>query len=80
MICAELQMATVRNQVALNLSTDFENYSKFKPASSHDKKLNILISDLIKWGQALKDMREESSPVEYSRKTAENPQSTPPIH
>src|SRR5687768_15307138 len=33
LIMAELQVATVRNQVALSLATDFENYTTFKPAA-----------------------------------------------
>jgi hypothetical protein len=32
LIAGELQMADVRNQVALLLFTDFENFSVFKPA------------------------------------------------
>jgi pimeloyl-ACP methyl ester carboxylesterase len=32
LIAGELQMADVRNQVALSLFTDFENFSVFKPA------------------------------------------------
>lgn len=80
LICAELQMATVRNQVALNLSTDFENYTKFRPVSSHEKKLFKLIGDVVNWGQAMKSMREGPNPVEYNRRSTENTQSTPSIH
>jgi hypothetical protein len=29
---AEVQIATIRNQVLLSLFTDFENFSVFKPA------------------------------------------------
>lgn len=79
LVCAELQMATVRNQVALNLMTDFENLTKFKPASSHEKKLNILINDIVKWGEAMKNMRDEVNPVEYNRRT-ESTQASPSIH
>ncbi|SIT83080.1 NADPH-dependent FMN reductase [Pontibacter indicus] len=56
---AELQMADVREQVALSLFTDFENYSVFKPASFHEKKLNTLLDQLVSWGTALKQVREK---------------------
>jgi NAD(P)H-dependent FMN reductase len=54
---AELQMADVREQVALSLFTDFENYSVFKPASFQEKKLNALLDQLVSWGTALKQVR-----------------------
>lgn len=54
---AELQMADVREQVALSLFTDFENYSVFKPASFQEKKLNALLDQLVSWGKALKQVR-----------------------
>ncbi|WP_266205095.1 NADPH-dependent FMN reductase [Pontibacter kalidii] len=56
-IVAELQMADVREQVALSLFTDFENYTDFKPASFQEKKLNTLLDQLISWGTALKQVR-----------------------
>src|SRR5262249_7696674 len=33
---AEVQVATVRNQVALSLYTDFENFATFKPDPRHE--------------------------------------------
>src|SRR5690606_3374040 len=57
LICAELQMATVRSQVALNLMTDFENYTKFKPASFHESKVNEVIDQILMWGAAFREMR-----------------------
>lgn len=59
LIMAELQMADVREQVALSLFTDFENYSVFKPAPSHEKKVNTLLDQVMSWGTALKRIREE---------------------
>jgi NAD(P)H-dependent FMN reductase len=53
-VVAELQMADVREQVALSLFTDFENYSVFKPAPFHEKKVNALIDQVIHWGMALR--------------------------
>ena len=34
---AEVQIATVRNQVLLSLLTDFEHFSVFKPGPRQDK-------------------------------------------
>jgi len=57
LIMAELQVATVRSQVALSLMTDFENFSVFKPAPYHQKNLDTLIDQLLKWGKILKTVR-----------------------
>lgn len=57
LMCAELQMATVRSQVALSLMTDFENFKKFKPQSFHEVKVNELIDQLIMWGTAFQELR-----------------------
>jgi hypothetical protein len=54
---AEVQVATVRNQVALSLRTDFENYTNFKPAAHHEKSLNQMLDQLIAWCGALKTLR-----------------------
>ena len=58
-IMGELQIADVREQVALSLFTDFENYSVFKPADHHEKKLNTLLDQVVSWGTALKQVREK---------------------
>ncbi len=55
---AELQVADVRAQVALSLMTDFENFRVFKPAPYHEKTLNTMIDQVILWGTALKNVRE----------------------
>src|SRR3954454_13368808 len=57
LVMAEVQIATVRNQVALSLFTDFENYTKFKPAAHHEKSVNQLLDQLIAWSGALKPLR-----------------------
>jgi hypothetical protein len=54
---AEVQVATVRNQVALSLFTDFENYTTFKPAAYHAKAVNQMLDQLIAWSGALKTLR-----------------------
>jgi NAD(P)H-dependent FMN reductase len=56
-VVAELQMADVREQVSLSIFTDFENYTVFKPAPFHEKKVNAQIDQIIRWGTALKTIR-----------------------
>src|SRR6266404_4700141 len=57
LVMAEVQVATVRNQVALSLFTDFENYTKFKPAVHHEKAVNQMLDQLIAWSGALQSLR-----------------------
>ncbi len=57
LIAGELQMADVRNQVALSFHSDFENYKVFKPAPHQLKSLNDMLEQVIAWGGALKTLR-----------------------
>src|SRR3984957_15817331 len=57
LVMAEVQVATVRNQVALSLISDFENYTKFKPAAHHEKSVNQMLDQLIPWSGALRTLR-----------------------
>lgn len=57
LICAELQLAGVRNQVSLSLFTDFENFSVFKPAEHHTQSVNNMLDQLLAWAGALKPLR-----------------------
>src|SRR5205807_7107472 len=59
LVMAEVQIATVRNQVLLSLFTDFENFSVFKPDSRHEKSVNEMFDQVIAWGGALKALREK---------------------
>lgn len=61
LVMAEVQVATVRNQVALSLFTDFENYTTFKPATYHQKSVDQMLDQLMAWGGALKTLREASA-------------------
>jgi len=61
LVMAEVQVATVRAQVALSLLTDWENYTVFKPSSKHEAHLNTMLEQLIGWGGALKSLREKQS-------------------
>jgi NAD(P)H-dependent FMN reductase len=57
LVMAEVQVATVRNQVALSLLTDFENYTNFKPAAHQEKSVKAMLDQLIAWSGALKTLR-----------------------
>jgi NAD(P)H-dependent FMN reductase len=59
LVLAEVQMATVRNQVLLSMFTDFENYSVFKPDARHEKSVKEMFDQVIAWGGALKALREK---------------------
>jgi NAD(P)H-dependent FMN reductase len=57
LIMAEVQVATVRQQVMLSLFTDFENFSTFKPAARHEQSVNTLFDQVNAWGTAMKTLR-----------------------
>ncbi|MBF4514186.1 NAD(P)H-dependent oxidoreductase [Plantibacter sp. VKM Ac-2885] len=57
LIAAELQMATVRGQVALSLSTEFENYSVFKPNDYLLPQVDTMLDQLVSWSKALETVR-----------------------
>jgi NAD(P)H-dependent FMN reductase len=57
LVMAELKVATVRTQVQLSLHTDFENFTKFKPAPFQEKTANTMLDEVIAWGGALKALR-----------------------
>lgn len=56
-VMAEIQVADVRAHVSLSLHTDFENYSVFKPAASHQQQLNTLLDQLTAWSGAMQGLR-----------------------
>ena len=61
LVLAEVQMATVRNQVLLSMFTDFENFSVFKPDARHEKSVNATFDQVIAWGGALQTLRKTSA-------------------
>jgi NAD(P)H-dependent FMN reductase len=56
-ICAELQIAGVRQQLSFSLFTDFENFSVFRPGPQHADAAKILFSQVESWASALKPLR-----------------------
>src|SRR5882724_11306435 len=59
LVLAEVQIATVRNQVLLSMFNDFEYFSVFKPDARHEKSVNAMFDQVIAWGGALKALREK---------------------
>jgi NAD(P)H-dependent FMN reductase len=58
LVAGELQMADVRQQVALSLLTDFENFSVFKPGEYNLAALNTMLDQLVAWTSALAPLRQ----------------------
>jgi NAD(P)H-dependent FMN reductase len=58
LVAGELQMADVRQQVALSLLTEFENFSAFKPGGYNLSALGTLLDQVISWSDALAPLRE----------------------
>src|SRR5712664_2684787 len=61
LVLAEVQMATVRNQVLHSMFSDFENFSVFKPDPTKDQSVNNMLDQLIAWGGALKTLRKTAA-------------------
>lgn len=68
LVMGELYVADVRAQVQLSLFTDFENFTKFKPAPYNAESVNKVLDQVIAWGGALKALR--TGKLEYSVATA----------
>ena len=61
LIAAELQMATIRNQVSFSLREDFESYKTFSPREHHTKVVDQMFRQLELWAKALKGIRTQDS-------------------
>jgi NAD(P)H-dependent FMN reductase len=59
LIAGELQMADVRQQVALSLATEFENYRDFKPGEYNLAALDTLLDQVVAWSAALAPLRSQ---------------------
>ena len=60
LVAGELQMADVRQQVALSLLTEFENFSVFKPGDYNRSALDTLLDQVISWSDALAPLRQRA--------------------
>jgi NAD(P)H-dependent FMN reductase len=61
LVAGELQMADVRQQVALSLLTEFENFSVFKPGDYNTAALDVLLDQVIAWSTALEPLRQKAA-------------------
>ena len=57
LIASELQLATVRGQVAISLATEFENYSVFKPSDYLLPQVDTMLDQVVAWSKALEPLR-----------------------
>lgn len=57
LVVGELQMADVRQQVALSMLTEFENYTVFKPGDYNRAALDTLLDQVVAWSTALAPLR-----------------------
>ena len=57
LICSELQIAHVRQQLSFSMFTDFENFSEFRPGPQHEAAATVLFDQLESWTGALKRIR-----------------------
>ena len=64
LICGELMMADVRQQVALSMATEWENYTVFRPRGYNVSALQTLLDEVVAWSTALAHLRRaRRSPV-----------------
>jgi NAD(P)H-dependent FMN reductase len=61
LVAGELQMADVRQQVALSLLTEFENFSVFKPGDYNRAALDTLLDQVVAWSNALAPLRQPAA-------------------
>jgi len=57
LIMGELKVADVRQAVQLSLSSDFENFTTFKPQATHERTVNAMLDQVVAWSGALRSVR-----------------------
>jgi NAD(P)H-dependent FMN reductase len=61
LVAGELQMADVRQQVALSVITEFENFTTFRPGDYNVAALTTLLDQVVAWSGALAPLRNATS-------------------
>ena len=56
-VLGELQIATVRSQVAISTYEDMKDYSTMTPRSYHASNLDNMLGQVVRWAGALKTLR-----------------------
>lgn len=57
LVMGNLMVADVTPQVALSLTSDFENASVFKPRQFHEGEVHAMLDEVIAWSRALASLR-----------------------
>lgn len=57
LVMGEIMVADVRQAVLLSLSTDFENYTTFTPATKHEQSVEKMLDQVVAWSRALQGVR-----------------------
>jgi len=57
LIASELQLATVRAQVAISILTEFEDYTRFAPHDYLLPQVDLMLDQLLAWSTALRGLR-----------------------
>jgi NAD(P)H-dependent FMN reductase len=57
LIMGELQIADVRDQVALSLFDDFVDFTALDPRPSQTRAAHAMLDQVVAWSQAMKDVR-----------------------
>lgn len=60
LIVGELQIADVRQQVALSIATDFEGHTTLAASPAHAAQLSTMLDQLVAWSRALHRVRSEA--------------------
>jgi NAD(P)H-dependent FMN reductase len=63
LIAGELKMADVRQQVALSMFTEFENFNVFRPGDFNAAALTTLLDEVVAWSAALAPLRDAAAQV-----------------
>src|SRR4051794_25772657 len=61
LVAGELQMADVRQQVIVNLMTEFENFTTFQPRDYHVQALTTQLDEVVAWSEALAHLRQAAA-------------------
>jgi NAD(P)H-dependent FMN reductase len=61
LIAGELQMADVRQQVALSMLTEFENFTVLRPSDFNRGALDTLLDQVVAWSTALAPLRQPAA-------------------
>jgi NAD(P)H-dependent FMN reductase len=57
LVASELQLATVRAQVAISILTEFKDYVEFAPNDYLLPQVDLMIDQLLAWSSALEPLR-----------------------